>query len=80
MLSRQELESIKVGDRITYQDYNLSTSSYEEVEETVIETRVRCGEQGDVMEDYLILESETEVDYDEVIKVTHSAQKNDNSK
>lgn len=76
MLTRQELENIKPGDRITYQDYNLSTSSYEEVEETVIETRVRCGEKGDAMEDYLILEDGTEVDYDEVIKVTHSARKN----
>ena len=77
MLSRQELENIKVGDRITYSEYDLSISSYVYAKGTVVETRVRCGEKGDVMEDYLILEDGTEVDYDEVIKVTHSAQKND---
>ena len=63
MLTKQELENIKPGDRIVYSDYDLSIASYVYVEGTVAETRVRCGEQGDVMEDYLILEDGTEVDY-----------------
>ena len=63
MLSRKELENIKVGDRICYSDYDLKLATYVDVEGTAIETRVRCGEQGDVMEDYLILEDGTEVDY-----------------
>lgn len=64
MLSRKELlEDIKVGDRICYSDYDLNISSYVIVEGMVAETRVRCGEQGDIMEDYLILEDGTEVDY-----------------
>ena len=63
MLSRQELESIKIGNRITYYTYDLSISSYVYAKGTVVETRVRCGEQGDVMEDYLILDDGTEVEY-----------------
>ena len=74
MLSRQELESIKVGDRITYSDYDLSISSYVYVKGTVAETRVRCGEQGDVMEDYLILDDGTEVDYVNVGLVINNEQ------
>ena len=77
MLTKQELENIKPGDRITYSDYNLSTSAYEDVEGTVVETRVRCGEQGDVMEDYLILDDGTEVDYTNVSKVVGHKQNNE---
>lgn len=77
MLTKQELENIKPGDRITYSDYNLSTSAYEDVEGTVVETRVRCGKQGDVMEDYLILDDGTEVDYTNVSRVIGHKQNNE---
>lgn len=74
MLSRQELENIKPGDRITYSEYDLSISSYVYIKGTVVETRVRCGEQGDVMEDYLILDDGTEVDYVNVGSVINNEQ------
>jgi len=72
MLSKQVLENIKVGDRIIYSDYDLKLATYVDVEGVVAETRVRCGEQGDVMEDYLILKDGTEVDYINVERVINN--------
>ena len=71
MLSREELENIKVGDKINFEaswvDRMLCGLSV--ITATVAQTRVRCGEQGDVFDDYVITEDGEEIDYERIIEV-----------
>ena len=71
MLTKEELENIKVGDTIEYEDYEYTEHSIVRilVQGKVRETRVRCGELGDVFEDYVILEDSNEVDYTDIKRV-----------
>ena len=66
MLSKEELEAIKVGDFVKYEDKFLNKSDI--IIARVKETRVRCGEQGDVFEDYLITANDKELDYKDVLQ------------
>lgn len=60
-MTREELEAIKLGDVIvTPGDW---LSDYKDEYHKVKETRVRCGEQGDVLDDYLITEDGEEINY-----------------
>ena len=71
MLSREELENIKVGDKIKFDAGWLAymcTGDSIRIE-TVVETRVRCGEEGNVFEDYMITDENSEVGYEEVLEV-----------
>ncbi len=70
MLSKEELEAIKVGDFVKYEDKFLNKSDI--IIARVKETRVRCGEQGNVFEDYLITANDKELDYKDVLQhITH---------
>ena len=66
MLSKEELEAIKVGDFVKYEDKFLNESDI--IIARVKETRVRCGEQGNVFEDYLITANDKELDYKDVLQ------------
>lgn len=71
MLTKEELESIKIGDIIEYEDYDYVNHDIVKiiVQGKVRETRVRCGELGDVFEDYVILEDSNEVEYIDIKRV-----------
>lgn len=66
MLLKEELEAIKVGNFVKYEDKFLNESDI--IIARVKETRVRCGEQGDVFEDYLITVNDKELDYKDVLQ------------
>lgn len=70
-LTREELEAIKPGDRIKYRtdflDFRLTGVEY--IIAIVDETRVRCGANGDVFEDYVITVDKDEVDYEDILEV-----------
>lgn len=71
MLTKEELENIKVGDIIEFEDYEYTEHTIKSIltQGKVRETRVRCGELGDVLEDYVILEDSNEVDYTDIKRV-----------
>ena len=69
MLTKEELENIKVGDIVVFEDSEpLGFGKYRtfDVQGKVMYTRARSGEQGDVFEDYVILENWDEVDYKDI--------------
>ena len=71
MLTKKELETIKVGDTIKYNASWLDVHFGSEpiVSATVAEIRVRCGSAGNVFEDYMIMTNGDEIDYSNVLEV-----------
>lgn len=69
MLTKEELENIKVGDIVVFEDTELlgfGKFRTFDVQKKVMETRVRSGLNGDIFEDYVILENWDEVDYKDI--------------
>jgi len=70
MLTKKELEAIKVGDTIKYSAGWLDVHFGSEpiVSATVAEIRVRCGFTGNVFEDYMIMTNGDEINYSDVLE------------
>ena len=69
MLTKEELENIKVGDIVVFDEWQPNKNNKFAMVETsgeVMITRTRCGEQGDIFEDYVVLTDHNEVNYKDI--------------